>query len=87
MHAYVQRLVSVVKMATVLDECSNEEQHSVVRFLWGKALNAKNIHKEMFPVYGGKCLSCKAVHNWVKKFSQGCSKVTDDAQPGPLLRW
>jgi hypothetical protein len=19
----------------------------------------------MFPVYGGKCLSCKAVHNWV----------------------
>jgi hypothetical protein len=21
----------------------------------------------MFPVYGGKCLSHKAVHNWVKK--------------------
>jgi hypothetical protein len=21
----------------------------------------------MFPVYGGKCLSRKAVHNWVKK--------------------
>jgi hypothetical protein len=24
----------------------------------------------------------KAFHNWVKKFSQGRSKVTDDAQPG-----
>jgi hypothetical protein len=29
----------------------------------------------MFPVYGGKCLSCKAVHNLVEKFSRGYSKV------------
>jgi hypothetical protein len=36
----------------------------------------------MFPVYGGKCLSHKAVHNWVEKFSQGRSKVADDARPG-----
>jgi hypothetical protein len=36
----------------------------------------------MFPVYSGKCLSHKVVHNWVKKFSQGRSKVADDAQPG-----
>jgi hypothetical protein len=40
-------------------------------FLWAKRLIAKGIHKEMLPVYGGKCLSHKAVHNWVKKFSQG----------------
>jgi hypothetical protein len=33
--------------------------------LWEKGLNVKDIHKEMFPVYGGKCLSRKAVHNWV----------------------
>jgi hypothetical protein len=46
--------------------------------LWAKDLNAKDIHKEIFPVYGGKCLSRKAVHNWVEKFSQGHSKVTDD---------
>jgi hypothetical protein len=53
-----------------------------VRFLWAKGLDAKDIHKEMFPVYSGMCLSHKAVHNWVEKFSQGHSKVTDDAQPG-----
>jgi hypothetical protein len=40
------------------------------------------MHKEMFPVYGGKCLSSKAVHNWVEKFSEGRSKVTDEARPG-----
>jgi hypothetical protein len=47
--------------------------------LWAKGLNAKDIHEEMFPVYGGKWLSCKVVHNWVEKFSQGHSKVADDA--------
>jgi hypothetical protein len=36
----------------------------------------------MFPVYGGKFLLRKAVHNWIKKFSQGRSKVADVARPG-----
>jgi hypothetical protein len=39
-------------------------------FLWAKGLNAKDIHKEMFSVCGGKCLSRKAVHNWIEKVSQ-----------------
>jgi hypothetical protein len=38
-------------------------------FLWKKGLNAKDIHKDMFPVYGGKCLLRKAVHNWVTNVS------------------
>jgi hypothetical protein len=60
-HAHVQRLVSVVKMETVLQVYTTEEQRSVVRFLLAKGLNPKNIHKEMFHVYGGKCLSRKTV--------------------------
>jgi hypothetical protein len=51
-------------------------------FLWEKGLNAKDIHKQMFPVYGGKCLSRKSVHNLVEKFSQGHSKIADDARHG-----
>jgi hypothetical protein len=43
------------------------QQRSDVRFLWARGLNAKDIHKEMFPVYGGKCLSRKAVREWVEK--------------------
>jgi hypothetical protein len=54
-------------MATVLEKCINEERSSVVHFLWAKGLNAKDIHKDMFPVYGGKCLPRKPVHNWVEK--------------------
>jgi hypothetical protein len=46
--------------------------------LWAKKLSAQDIHKEMFPVYDDKCLLRKEVHNWVKKFSEGRSKVADD---------
>jgi hypothetical protein len=81
-HAHIQRVVSVVKMATVLEECAAEEQRPLLRLLWAKELNAKDIRKEIFPVYGSKCLSRKDVQNWIKKFSQGRSKVADDVQPG-----
>jgi hypothetical protein len=62
-HAHIQRLVSVVKMATVLEDCTSEEQRSVVRFLWAKGLSAKDIYKEIFRVCGGKCSSRKAAHS------------------------
>jgi hypothetical protein len=52
--------------------------------LWAKGLNAKDIHKEVFPVYGEKCLSHKAVHNWVKKFSQWQKSLM---MPGRVQKW
>jgi hypothetical protein len=71
---------------TVLQEYITEDLRSVVFFfLWAKGLNSNDIHKETFSVYGGKCLSRKAVHNCVQKFSQGRSKVAADARPGRPL--
>jgi hypothetical protein len=70
MHAQFRRLDSIVKILIVLEGCTTEEQRSVVRSLWAKRLNAKDIHKDIFFVYGEKRLSRKAVHNWVEKFSQ-----------------
>jgi hypothetical protein len=37
-------------MVTMHEECTIEEKHSVVLFLWAKGLNAKDIRKEMFMV-------------------------------------
>jgi hypothetical protein len=71
-------------MTAVIEDYNTEEQRSVVHFYEKKERNAKDIYKEMFLVYGGKCLSRKAVHNWVDKFSQG-PKVADDARPGAEL--
>jgi hypothetical protein len=40
-HAHVQRLVSVVKMATVLETYTTEEQRSLMRFSVGKTTQCK----------------------------------------------
>jgi hypothetical protein len=37
-----------------------------------------DIHKEMFPPYGWKCLWRKAVHNWVKKCHLVGKSFADD---------
>ena len=60
-------------MAAPLSTCTKIEQRRVVRFLWAKNMEAKDIHKEMLPMYGEHCLSRRAVHNWVQKFSEGLS--------------
>jgi hypothetical protein len=38
-------------------------------------MEAKDIHKEMLPMYGEHCLSRQAIHNWVQKFWQTISKT------------
>jgi hypothetical protein len=68
---------------TVLVEYTTEDQYSVVRFLWRKGLNAKDIHTEIFPVYGGKCLSCKELDNWVEKRGK---RFVDDEEHKTELR-
>jgi hypothetical protein len=68
-------------MATVLEEYTNKEQRYVVHILCGEVLNAKNILKKIFHAYGRKCLSRKAFHNWIEKFSQERVKVANDARP------
>jgi hypothetical protein len=55
-------------MATVLEMYTTEDQRSIVSFCGQKGLNAKDIDKEMFPVYCGKSLSLKAAHNWWQIF-------------------
>jgi hypothetical protein len=57
-------------MPTVLEGYTTEEQRSILLSLWGKKLSAKGIHKEMSSLNGGKCLSGRAVHNLVEKFSK-----------------
>jgi hypothetical protein len=77
-HAHIQRLISAVKIATMLEECTTEEQRSVVRFLLAKGLNALDIHKEMFPVYDGNCLS-------LKRFKTGLRNSLKEVRKSQLM--
>jgi hypothetical protein len=44
-----------------------------VWFLW-----AKDIDKDMLPMYGEHCLSRQAVHNWVQKLLEGRTSIEDE---------
>jgi hypothetical protein len=79
---HVQRLLSIVKMASVLEECNTEELLQLCVFTGDQRTRCKGYSWRNVSVYGGKCLLCKAVHNCVEKFSQGHSKLADDAWPG-----
>jgi hypothetical protein len=75
----------VVKLATVLEGRTTEEKRSVVRFLWTKGLDTKDIHKEMFPVYGWKCLLGKAVHSWARNSQKDFRK--SQMMPDQVRKW
>jgi hypothetical protein len=64
--AHVQRLVSVFKMVAVH---VLPKSISLLCLFCGQKLN-KKINKEIFHVYSGRCVSHKAVQNWIKKFSE-----------------
>jgi hypothetical protein len=66
-------------MAIELEVYTTEEQRSDVRFLRAKGLNAKEIHKEMFPLYSGNV--CR-----LKRFTTGlinCLKAVRKLQMMP----
>ena len=67
-------------MAAPLSTCTKIEQRGFVHFLWAKNMEAKDMHKEMLPMYGEHCLSRQAVHNWVQKFSEGRTNIEDEHQ-------
>ena len=69
-------------MAALLNTCTTIEQRGVVRYLWAKDMAAKDIHKELLPMYGEHCLALQAVHNWVQKFSERRTSIEDEYRVG-----
>jgi hypothetical protein len=55
--------VLVVKMATMIEVCTNEEQRLLCGFCGQKDVVQRIFIKEFFPVYGRKSLSHKAGHS------------------------
>jgi hypothetical protein len=64
-HAHVQRLVSEAKMATVLGDCTTEEQRSVVCFFFGQKDSMQRIFIKKYFLFtvGSVCR--------VKRFTTG----------------
>jgi hypothetical protein len=72
-HAHVQRLVSLVKMATVLEEYTTEEERSVVLFCGQKDSIQRIFIKKCFLFTVGS--ACR-----VKRFTTGWRNSLEDVR-------
>jgi hypothetical protein len=79
-HAYVQRLVSVVKMATVFEGSITGKQRFIMVFFCGQRDSVQRVFITSFHVYDGKCLSRKAVHNWATDVSLMTKRLKPEAR-------
>jgi len=61
-------------MATPLHTRTTIEQRAVVWFLWAKDMAAKDIHKEMLPMYSEHCRSRQAVLLTVMQLKEQCGR-------------
>jgi hypothetical protein len=77
-HAHVQKLVSVVKMAIVLEKCTTEEQRSAALLLWAKGLNAKIFIKKYF------LFTVRSVCR-VKRFTTGSINSLKDVRKSQMM--
>jgi hypothetical protein len=80
-HERVQRLVSVVKMATVIEECTTEEQRSAVRHLWTKV--------SLQRIFTKKCLlDILGIVCRVKRFTTGSrNSLKDEGIETEVRKW
>jgi hypothetical protein len=69
-------------MAVKLENCTKEEQQSVIRFLWAEGVPGGQIHQCMCTQYGDNALSRRVVYDWIEMFKIGHVSVTDAERSG-----
>jgi hypothetical protein len=81
-HAHIQKLVSLVKMATVLEERHTEEQRSVERSS-GQKDSVQTIFIKTYLLFTVLSVCCvKRFTTWSRNFLKDFSKFADDVRPG-----
>jgi len=63
-------------------DCTIEEQHGIVRFIWAEGVKPVEIHRRMLAQYGQSTTSQRKVYEWVKRFKSGRARVTDEGRSG-----
>lgn len=64
-------------MGAPLTECSNEEQRSVIQFLWAKTVRTSEICGRVRVCHVNCCMNQTEVHEWMETF-EGGQTTTDD---------
>jgi len=69
-------------MDAPLQDCTIEEQHGVVRFVWAEGVKPVEIHRRMLAQYGQSTMSQRKVYEWVESFISDRTRVTDEGRSG-----
>ena len=72
-------------MAVPLQQCTKQEQRSVVRFLFSEGEKPIAIHRRMSIQYGDRCMSRIQVYEWTENFKNGVTSVEDSPRLGPAF--
>ena len=67
-------------MSARLSIYTQEEQRSVIRFLWAEGVKGAEIHARLCTHYGDNALSRRSVYEWIEMFKNGRTSVMD-AEP------
>jgi len=65
-----------------LQDCTIEEQCSVVRFVWAEGAKLVELHRRMLAQYGQSTMSQRKVYEWVERFKLVRTRVTDEGRSG-----
>jgi transposase len=68
-------------MAAPLSDCTIEER-AVVRFLWAEGVKSEEIHRRMLAQYGTSTMHQRKIYEWIERFKEGRTSVTDESRPG-----
>jgi hypothetical protein len=74
-----------VNMAVKLENCAEEEQQSVIGFLWAEGVPGEQIHQRMCTQYGHNALPHWVVYEWIEMFKNGHTSVTDAERSGSQI--
>jgi hypothetical protein len=70
--------------AAPLSDCTIEEQRTVVRSLWAEGIKSAEIHRRMLAQYEAHTLHQRKIYEWIERFKEGRTIVTDESLPGRL---
>jgi len=65
-----------------LQDCTIEQQRSLVRFVWAEGAKHVEIHRRMLAQYGQSTMSQRKVYEWVERFKSGRTRITDEGRSG-----
>ena len=54
----------------------------MIRFLWSEGVSGTEIHRRLLVQYGNNCLPQRSVYEWIEKFKNGRTSVTQNEGAG-----